>query len=497
MTRSLTAVALFTGVTLVLAGCSDDDPIRSGGIGEPAEGASSSSPSATAEPVPSPAPPPGDLAIAESEPREDSLYPEVGDPGVDALHYDLTLAWDPGTDTLDANEVLTFRSTETDKSFQLDFSEVLEVEAVTLDGATVEHQQRGKDLVVQAPVREDQRYQLVIDYSGTPEPVDVPTQRSDFGETGFTITDDHEVWTMQEPWGAYSWYAVNDHPSDKALYDFTLSVPSPWMGIANGDLVGSDEADGVTTTQWHLSEPASSYLTTLGFGDYQLTELAGPRDIPIRIFTPRDQPEAVEGPSTAPEAMEWLEQYVGPYPFDTFGILVVDSASGMETQTMVTLGNTDYTLSVPVVVHELAHHWYGDTVTPDDWRDVWMNEGMAMYLQGMWEAEKAGITVDQQMDEWAEFEDSEREFAGPPGDYDLDKWGSGNIYYGPALMWHELRQKVGDEKFFDAIRAWPESQENRSSNRETLYEFFEKRTGEELSAFFDAWLLGEQTPPRD
>ncbi|HWM72313.1 MAG TPA: hypothetical protein VNQ53_01155, partial [Nocardioides sp.] len=145
MTRSLTAVALFTGVTLVLAGCSDDDPIRSGGIGEPTEDASSSSPPATAEPVPSPAPPPGDLAIAESEPREDSLYPEVGDPGVDALHYDLTLAWDPGTDTLDANEVLTFRSTENDKSFQLDFSEVLEIESLSLDGDDVDYQQRGKD----------------------------------------------------------------------------------------------------------------------------------------------------------------------------------------------------------------------------------------------------------------------------------------------------------------------------------------------------------------
>ena len=96
-------------------------------------------------------------------------------------------------------------------------------------------------------------------------------------------------------------------------------------------------------------------------------------------------------------------------------------------------------------MHELAHQWYGDTVTPDDWRDVWMNEGMAMYLQGMWEAEQAGITIDQQMDEWAKFEDGEREFAGPPADYDLDKFGSGNIYYGPALMWHELRQQIGDE----------------------------------------------------
>jgi aminopeptidase N len=491
MSRSSTAAVLAAATALALSGCSGDDPIRSGGAdGGPTTGLTDHSES----PV---APPAADLDLALSEPREDSLYPEVGDPGVDALHYDLVLGWSPETDTLEGTETLTFRSTESDDSFQLDFSEVLQIEALTVDGTDAEFEQDGTELVVQSPVTEDQRYEVVIDYSGTPEPVDVPTQRSDFGQTGFTITEDHEVWTMQEPWGAHSWYAVNDHPSDKALYDFTLSVPAPWMGIANGELLSTEEQDGLTVTRWHLAEPASSYLTTLAFGDYEQTEMSGPRDLPIRLFTPRDMPEAKPRVEFAGEAMRWLEQQVGPYPFDSFGMVVVDSDSAMETQTMVTLGDTSYTLSPEVVVHELAHHWYGDTVSPDDWRDVWMNEGMAMYLQGMWEAENEGIPVEEKMDQWAAFEDDEREFAGPPADYDTDKWGSGNIYYGPALMWHELRERIGDEAFFDVVRAWPESQENRSSNRETLFGFFEERTGEELSSFFDAWLLGEQTPPRD
>ena len=491
MKRLLAAAA---AGALLLAGCSDDDPIRSGGAGGPTD-----EPTETATPVdPEPTDePPANLDIALSQPQEDRNYPEVGDPGVDALHYELVLGWAPDTDNLVATEVLTFRSTETDDSFQLDFSEVLEIDGLQVDGADVEYDRQGKDLIVETPVEKDQRYEMVLEYSGTPEPVDVPVQRSDFSQTGFTIDDDHQVWTMQEPWGAYSWYAVNDHPSDKALYDFSLSVPEPWMGIANGDLVSTEEQGGLTITRWHLAEPAASYLTTLAFGDYEQTELTGPGDIPIRIFTPSASPGALEGPSTAPKAMEWLEQYLGPYPFDTFGIVVVDSASGMETQTMVTLGNTAYTLSPEVVVHELAHQWYGDVVTPDDWRDLWMNEGMAMYLQGMWQAEQADISVDEQMDEWAEFEDIERELAGPPGDYDLDKWGSGNVYYSGALLWHELRQLVGDEAFFEAVRGWPESQDNRSSNREALERFFEKRTGDELSSFFDDWLLSEQTPPRD
>ena len=483
MKRLLAATA---SLALLLTGCGGDDSSEPDGSAPPSRSAPSDPPKN----------PKDRFAVAVNEPREDTNYPEVGDPGVDALHYDLALRWTPDSETLDAKETLTFRSTRNAKQFQLDFSEVLDIGELLVNGKAAKYRQDGKDLVVQAPVRKDKRYKMVIAYSGTPEPVDVPTARSDFSQTGFTVTDDGEVWTMQEPWGAYSWYAVNDHPSDKALYDFTLAVPAPWTGIANGNLVSQDEQDGETITRWHLDEPAASYLTTLAFGDYEQTKLAGPRDLPIRIFTPRDDPDALDGPSIAPGAIEWLEKYLGPYPFETFGIVVVDSDSGMETQTMVTLGNTDYTLSRAVVVHEIAHQWYGDTVTPADWRDLWMNEGMAMYLQAMWESEQDGRPLDLTMDDWAETDDEMREFAGPPGDYDPDKWGDTNVYYSAALLWHELRKQLGDERFFDAVRAWPEAQENRSADRDALVRFFEEHTGEELSELFDAWLLDEKTPPR-
>jgi aminopeptidase N len=439
-----------------------------------------------------------DFGVARSEPREDSVYPQVGDPGVDALHYDLTLDWDPDTDTLTGSEVLTFRSTTTAPQFQLDFGKPLTAWTVTLDGAEVPFEERGKDLVVTADVVADQRYVLQVAYSGTPAPVPVPTMRGDFSSTGFTVTDTHETWTMQEPYGAFTWYAVNDHPSDKALYDFALTVPSPWVGVANGTLGSRTEKDGVTSTKFSLTDPAASYLTTVAFGDYELTEDRSESGVPISYWVNRSAaPGTLRLLQAAPDAMTWLEDKLGAYPFDTFGIVVVDSDSGMETQTLVTLGDTEYTTSARVVLHEMAHQWYGDTVTPEDWRDVWMNEGMAMYLQGMWEAEHDGRSIDDVMDAWAEFEDEERAFAGPPADYLPKAFGSGNIYYGPALMWHELRQQIGDERFFELVRAWPAANTNGNAGRDDYLPWLEEQTGEELSAFFDAWLLGEQTPPRD
>ncbi len=441
--------------------------------------------------------PPDDLAEAISETREDSVYPDVGDPLVDALHYDLSLAWTPESDALVATERLTFRATADADQVQLDFDDVLTIESLTIDGENLAYQREDKDLFISNAVEEDQEYVLEMTYSGTPEPYDAPTQRADFDlGVGWHVTPEHEVWTIQEPYGAFTWYAANDQPADKAYYDFTLTVPAPWTGIANGELTDTTEADGLRTTTWHLAEPAASYLVTVAFGDYTPIELESSSGVPITIWGPTDDPDAIGDTEYAPDAMDWLEQHLGPYPFDTFGILIYDGNSGMETQTMVTLGATTYSTSRNVVVHELAHHWYGDTVTPADWSDLWMNEGMAMYLQGMWEAEDEGVTIDQKMDDWADFEDEERRYAGPPGDYDPANFGSGNVYFGPALMWHELRQQIGDAAFFAMLKDWPVDQENGTADREEYLAWIEAETGEELTAFFDDWLLSRRTPPR-
>jgi aminopeptidase N len=466
---------LVLGLVLGLAGCSGEDP----------------------EPEPGALPTPDDLSVARSETREDSVYPEVGDPLVDALHYGLSLAWDPRKERLSAHEVLTFRATDDAERIPLDFSDALKISEVTVDGESAEFTHEGKDLSIDRPVQVDQQYEVELRYAGRPQPTPAPSTRSDFQQgLGWNITEEHETWTLQEPYGAHTWYAANDHPSDKALYDLTLTVPEPWHGVANGELTQSTVADGVRTNTWHLSEPASSYLVTVAFGDFQKAELASTSGVPIQVWSDADGEQFPGETESAVVAMAWLEEILGPYPFDTFGVLVVDNESGMETQTMITLGETDYALSAPVMVHELAHHWYGDTVSPDDWSEVWMNEGMAMYLQGMWEAEQEGITVAQKMDTWAEFEGLERKAAGPPGAYDPQQFGSGNIYYGPALMWHELRERIGDERFFAMVRAWPEQQENDTADREEYLAWIEDTTGEEFSAFFDAWLLGKKTPPR-
>lgn len=500
MRRGLRRGAAVVGLLLtagLLAGCEDDGaqrrswPGSASGAATPT--ASASLPTGAAAPEPDPDDPALDAAL--SEPVEDSVYPDVGDPSVDALHYDLDLAWTPATRTLTGQATIELRSTGDGDRLQLDLGEPLEVTAVTLDGDPVPYEHPGKDLVIEADVVRDERYVLEVDYTGTSEQTPAPTTRSDFDATGWTITPDGETWTMQEPYGAFTWYPVNDQPSDKALYDISVTVPAPWVGVANGEMTEQTEHDGLTTTSWHLSEPASSYVVTVATGDYTRTSNTSRSGVEISYWVPSDRPGLAAGLEQAAAGLDWLEGLLGPYPFDSLGFLLVDSRSGMETQTMITLGATDYTTSPAVLVHEMAHQWYGNEVTPEDWRDMWMNEGMAMYLQGCWQAEQDGVSVDSVMDDYASFEPAMRAESGPPADYDPAQFGEGNVYYSPALMWHELRKRIGDDRFWQVVRDWPGRAPAANVSREDYLGWLVEQTGVPRS-FFDDWLLSPTTPER-
>jgi aminopeptidase N len=125
-----------------------------------------------------------------------------------------------------------------------------------------------------------------------------------------------------------------------------------------------------------------------------------------------------------------------------------------------------------------------------------MNEGMTMYLQAVYEAEQGGASLEARMDDYAAADSFLREQGGPPGAYDPATFGEGNIYYIPAVMWHELRRRIGDDAFWSMVRAWPSVHDNSGATREDYFDWVEKTTGEELTAFFDEWINGDTTPTR-
>ena len=485
---SLAAALALTGlVALLTAGCSS--------------GGSSDAGPPAGPPAPSIAVRAGDPQTnvydgALSHPREDTVYPDVGDPTVDALYYGLDLTWQPRPQLLTASETLLFRATRSGNAFQLDLSHQLFVRHVWLDGEPVSFQHTAKDLVVEHAVDQDSRHVLQLVYAGTPEPVTAPTDRPDFSTTGWTVARDGTVWTMQEPYGAYSWYAANDQPSDKAYYDATIHAPQGQVGVFNGALRSRTTSHGRTTTRWHLPEPASAYLITVAIGHFTQTRDTGPHGLPITYWTPAGRPGILRQVRYAPRAVAYLEGLLGRYPFPTLGVLVVPSNSAMETQSTLTLGSrTGYTVSRDVLVHEIAHQWYGDTVTPDDWSDLWMSEGMATYLaEASWTASHGNQGLDAILRRWAALAGAARQAYGPPARYHPGSFGEGDVYYIPALMWDTLRQRLGDQEFWALVRRWPATHRFTSQSRDTLAAWWSRASGQDLRPFFHAWLWGHHEP---
>ncbi|GAA1947439.1 M1 family metallopeptidase [Nocardioides panacihumi] len=431
---------------------------------------------------------------ARSTPVEDSVYPDVGDPGVDALHYGLRVSWDPASKTLTGHESLLFRATADADHVQLDLAAAMVPTKVTLDGTAAAYTHPGKDLVLQRRVRAGHDYTLALDYAGTPTPVPAPSTRRDTPRLGLTVDPDGALWTMQEPYGAFTWYAVNDQPSDKAHYDIDVDAPTPMVGVSNGTLTDRSTSGGRTRTSWHLDEPTASYLVTLAVGDYQETKARSGSGVPISYWTTPDDTELLNNLQAAPPLLDWLEKKLGPFPFDSLGFVLVDSDSGMETQTMITLGRDPSDSEPDTLVHEMAHQWYGDLVTPSDWRDVWMNEGMAMYLQGAWQDEDWQLPPGDSLATWVPDEISSRRTAGPPGAYKHDHFAELNVYYGPALMWDALRKMVGDAVFWRLVRDWPAARAERSTGRDDYIRWVSQQTGRDLTSFFDRWLMSARSP---
>lgn len=454
-----------------------------GGHGTATPRRPSASPSAGSSAGPS-------YSSAVSTPREDSLYPEVGDPGVDALHYGLDLSWQ--APTLRGRETIDFRATGDADHVRLDLGAPLTVIGASLDGRPVAATHPGKDLVVAAAVRKDRRYTLRIVYSGTPAPYPAPTKRRDVPDLGFTVEPDGTVWTMQEPYGAFTWYAVNDQPSDKALYDVTVHAPAPSLGISNGELLSDTTTSGIRTSHWRADRPVASYLVTLAIGPYTETD-----EGTAHVWTlPQQGLLATQPFEQVPALLSWLTAKLGPYPFGSLGFVEVGGDSAMETQTMITLGSAKVDTEPDTLVHELAHQWWGDEVTPDDWRDLWMNEGMAMYLQSLWQDEAWQLGAGASIADLARQDAEARRRWGPPGAPRADSFAEPNVYDGPAVMWSALRQRLGDAEFWRLVSGWPAARAGRSTGRDDLIAWFSQQSGQDLRPFFTSWLMSTTPPSR-
>ncbi|HEU0115351.1 MAG TPA: M1 family metallopeptidase, partial [Thermomicrobiales bacterium] len=302
----------------------------------------------------------------------DAYYPTMGNGGYDVAHYALDLDLDVAHGAISrASAVITATATQDLSSFDLDFTG-LEITQLAVDGHVAAYVRAGSELIVTPPrlLAKGDAFTVAVDYHGTPDSGGNNLTRGWWAEPG------KEIFVAGEPTGSERWFPLNGHPLDKATYTITLTVPRPFGAVANGVLTDTRRQGDTTTTVWEMRQPMATYLVTFHVADMTVLRATGPDQLPIAHWLPPDPtPAQREAIARVPEMISFYESMFGPYPFDSFGGTVVDQRLGwsLETQSMVTYDLLAFQEST--IAHELAHQWFGDSVSVASWSDIWLNEG--------------------------------------------------------------------------------------------------------------------------
>ncbi|MEX0170391.1 M1 family metallopeptidase [Streptomyces sp. LMG1-1-1.1] len=442
-----------------------------------------------------PAPPP--LGIG------DPLFPHLGNPGYDVLAYHLDVTY-PGVNTKPLAGVTRIDALATDdlERLNLDFTHGT-VSAVTVDGLPAAFTSSGEDLVVTPAVSIDAGEAVEITVTHTSD----PTGPADTG--GWVRTGDGLAMANQAD-AAHRVFPSNDHPADKAYFTFRVTAPSDLTVVANGLPEGRADHGATTTWTYRTRHPMATELAQISIGRSTVVHRDGPHGLPVRdVVNTADRQLMEPWLRRTPGHLEWMERQVGAYPFETYGVLVADADTGfeLETQTLSLFERGLFTEPAypewyvdAVMVHELAHQWFGDSVSPRTWSDLWLNEGHASWYEALYAEDTAGKSLERRMKAAYVASDGWRADGGPPAAPEPPSPGHKIslfrpvVYDGSALVLYALRQEIGTDAFRRLERRWVADHRDGTATTADFTALAGEIAGRDLTAFFRGWLYAAKTP---
>ncbi|MFJ4972543.1 M1 family metallopeptidase [Streptomyces sp. NPDC088755] len=444
-------------------------------------------------------------ALPDPEPLGigDRLFPELGNPGYDVLTYDIALTYHGNnTEPLDAVTRIGARTTAPLERINLDFARGT-VQGVEVNGRAAEFGSKNEDLVVRTPRGLPAGVPLNITVRHTSDPAGTA------GNGGWIPTADGLAMANQAD-AAHRVFPGNDHPSDKAHFTFRVTAPQELTAVANGLPAGRTRHGATTTWTYRTEHPMATELAQVSIGRSAVHHHTGPHGLPLRDVVPAADRERMEPwLRKTPAQLEWMERQVGRYPFETYGVLVADSPIGfaLETQTISLFGKSFFTEPAypgwyvdSVMVHELAHQWFGNSVSPASWSDLWLNEGHASWYEARYAEENGGGTLERRMREAYKLSDGWRANGGPPARPDGPAEGEKLslfrpvVYDGSALVLYALRQEIGAAAFDRLERAWVRIHRDGTATTADFTRLASGIAGRDLTSFFESWLYGKKTP---
>jgi aminopeptidase N len=429
----------------------------------------------------------------------DPYFPLDGNGGIDVSAYDIHDRYDFATGRLSGWTRVSLTVTQDLAGFDLDF--LLPVRSVTIGGRATHFRRTAHELVIDHPARRGRTLDVVVRYAGR------PSTRSYDGESNW-LASDHEVVAMNEPHMAPWWFPSNDHPLDKASLAVSITVPKAARVVANGALAKRTVHGRTATTTWRAA-PMVPYLAFFAAGRYAVAK-SNPHGTPSYVAVSRALPTtnqrvAMDLMKRTPTLLHWLEGALGAdYPFATTGGLTTGLSVGfaLENQTRPTypyLG--DGAGAVLTVVHELAHQWFGDSVSLARWSDIWLNEGAATFMEDHYTETHGGETADRRLRTFYAERDADDAFwklevADPCPSHTgcVHRIFDSRVYQRGALALQALRNVIGDGAFWELLRTWVTTRDGGNGTTDQFQALAEAISGQDLAGFFDAWVHSTTKP---
>lgn len=428
----------------------------------------------------------------------DEYFPKAGNGGYDVSHYDIRVRYEPSQDRLQGTTTIVAEPTKDLTAFNLDFA--LDIDSVRVNGHAAEFERKGGTEVTVTPpetLPEGGLATFVVDYAGVPSSVDV-------GGANPWIRTRHGALAVGQPQIAEWWFPSSDHPADKATFDISVAVPNGTEALSNGVMTGRSKLAGWTTWNWRMTEPSATYLAFLAIGQYEVHGGTGAFGQPM-VTAYGNNLGKFEGAAKAsiertPEVVEFLAGLFGEYPFTAQGGVVPLEENlrfALETQTRPVYSHLFFRsgANTSVVVHEYAHQWFGDSVALEEWRHIWLNEGFATYSEWLWSEAQGTGTAQQLFDHYYSSIPADDPFwQVKPGDPGAENLFAGAVYTRGAMTMHALRNRIGEQGLLDVVRTWAEKKQHGNATIAEFVALTERRSGQQLDAFFDKWLFTSGKP---
>jgi len=423
----------------------------------------------------------------------DSLFPHIGNTGYDARHYAITLRYSHATGRIAATTTVTAQTSQRLSSYSFDL-QGLTVHEVRVDGRPTRFSRHADKLVVTPSRAVSGRFTTTVRYGGRP----VTHIDPDGSKDGWVPTADGAT-VLGEPLGAMTWFPGNNTPRDKATYSMRITAPKASAVASNGDLVRRATHGATTTWAWRQRRPMAPYLAMISIGRYRVyhstMRTTTGRRLPVWSFIDPSLGTLAGKRRLIPQVIRFEERRFGRYPQTSVGIVVKDLGVGyaLETQNRPVFDGTPDTLTL---VHELAHQWYGDSVTLRDWQDIWLHEGFATYTESMWTAAHGGPGTrtayhriyDRNRSSSDLWRPAPASFSNP-----ADLFGD-PVYTRGAMTLEALRERVGSTDFFRILRRWAASRAGGTVSTAELVAVAERVSGRNLGPFFHRWLYTAGKP---